>query len=38
MIPGTIADTWPAAGRGAATSLFTASVFIGPVLGPIVGG
>lgn len=33
---GIIADVWDAAGRGLATSLFTASVFLGPVLGPIV--
>jgi len=35
---GVIADMWDAAGRGPATSLFVACVFIGPVLGPIVGG
>jgi hypothetical protein len=35
---GVIADIWPAVGRGPATSLFTASVFLGPVLGPIVAG
>ncbi|PPR04190.1 hypothetical protein CVT24_010738 [Panaeolus cyanescens] len=35
---GVIADIWPAIGRGPATSLFTASVFLGPVLGPIVAG
>ncbi|KAK0217527.1 MFS polyamine transporter [Armillaria nabsnona] len=35
---GIIADVWPALGRGPATSLFSASVFMGPVLGPIVGG
>ncbi|KAF8070036.1 MFS general substrate transporter [Lyophyllum atratum] len=35
---GVIADIWSAAGRGPATSLFTASVFLGPVLGPIVSG
>ncbi|KAF8154437.1 MFS polyamine transporter [Crassisporium funariophilum] len=35
---GVIADIWSAAGRGPATSLFTASVFLGPVLGPIVAG
>jgi DHA1 family multidrug resistance protein-like MFS transporter len=32
---GLIADVWDPAGRGLATSLFTASVFLGPVLGPI---
>ncbi|KAK7451300.1 hypothetical protein VKT23_012641 [Stygiomarasmius scandens] len=35
---GVIADVWPALGRGPATSLFSASTFLGPVLGPIVGG
>jgi len=37
-IIGLIADIWPPVGRGPATSLFTASVFLGPVLGPIVEG
>lgn len=37
-IGGFITDIWPPVGRGPATSLFTASVFLGPVLGPIVGG
>jgi hypothetical protein len=35
---GVIADIWDAAGRGPATSLFVACVFLGPVLGPIVSG
>ncbi|KIK59308.1 hypothetical protein GYMLUDRAFT_44678 [Collybiopsis luxurians FD-317 M1] len=35
---GVIADIWPALGRGPATSLFSASTFLGPVLGPLVGG
>ncbi|RDB16604.1 hypothetical protein Hypma_002799 [Hypsizygus marmoreus] len=35
---GVIADIWSAVGRGPATSLFTASVFIGPVIGPIISG
>ncbi|KAF9556864.1 MFS polyamine transporter [Agrocybe pediades] len=35
---GLIADIWSAVGRGPATSLFTASVFLGPVLGPIIAG
>ncbi|PPQ75171.1 hypothetical protein CVT26_008701 [Gymnopilus dilepis] len=35
---GLIADIWPAIGRGPATSLFTAAVFIGPVTGPIIAG
>jgi DHA1 family multidrug resistance protein-like MFS transporter len=32
---GLIADIWDPAGRGLATSMFTAAVFLGPVLGPI---
>ncbi|KAF7969482.1 hypothetical protein HWV62_27281 [Athelia sp. TMB] len=35
---GVIADVWDGAGRGPATSLFTACVFLGPVMGPIIGG
>ncbi|KAK4048783.1 hypothetical protein OIV83_004549 [Microbotryomycetes sp. JL201] len=35
---GVVADMWDAVGRGPAMSLFSASVFMGPVLGPIVGG
>ena len=35
---GVIADIWQAEKRGVAVSLFTASVFMGPVLGPIVSG
>ncbi|KAF5372326.1 hypothetical protein D9615_009282 [Tricholomella constricta] len=35
---GVIADIWSAEGRGPATSMFTASVFLGPVMGPIVSG
>ncbi|KAJ7732657.1 MFS general substrate transporter [Mycena metata] len=35
---GLIADIWPVEGRGTATSLFAASVFLGPVTGPIVAG
>ncbi|KAL0567040.1 hypothetical protein V5O48_014955 [Marasmius crinis-equi] len=35
---GVIADIWSVLGRGLATSLFSASIFIGPVAGPIVGG
>ncbi|EPQ31185.1 uncharacterized protein PFL1_01373 [Pseudozyma flocculosa PF-1] len=35
---GLIADLWDPVGRGFAMSVFSASVFIGPVLGPIVGG
>ncbi|THV03329.1 MFS polyamine transporter [Dendrothele bispora CBS 962.96] len=35
---GLLADIWPAKGRGPATSIFSASVFLGPVLGPLIGG
>lgn len=35
---GVIADIFPADSRGPATSLFTAGVFLGPVIGPIVSG
>ncbi|KAJ9479051.1 putative Polyamine transporter 3 (putative) [Pseudozyma hubeiensis] len=35
---GVIADMWDPVGRGFAMSLFSCSVFIGPVMGPIVGG
>ncbi|KAJ7600529.1 major facilitator superfamily domain-containing protein [Mycena floridula] len=35
---GLIADLWSAAGRGSAASLYSACVFFGPVMGPIVGG
>lgn len=35
---GFIADIWDPVGRGYAMSLFSCSVFIGPVMGPIVGG
>ena len=35
---GVIADIFSAEGRGMATSLFAAGVFLGPVLGPIVSG
>ena len=38
LLSGIIADIWDAVGRGPATSLFTAAVFVGPVLGPIVSG
>ena len=34
---GIIADMWDPVGRGFAMSLFSCSVFIGPVLGPIIG-
>ncbi|PFH45654.1 hypothetical protein AMATHDRAFT_71263 [Amanita thiersii Skay4041] len=35
---GLIADIWSAEIRGLATSLFTAGVFLGPVLGPLISG
>ena len=35
---GIISDIFSADGRGLATSLFTAGVFLGPVMGPIVSG
>lgn len=35
---GVIADMWDPVGRGYAMSVFSCSVFIGPVMGPIVGG
>ncbi|CCF52968.1 putative mfs-multidrug-resistance transporter [Ustilago hordei] len=35
---GVIADMWDPVGRGYAMSLFSCAVFIGPVMGPIVGG
>jgi MFS transporter, DHA1 family, multidrug resistance protein len=35
---GVIVDLWDPVSRGAATSLFTVCVFLGPVMGPIVGG
>ncbi|BGP20179.1 hypothetical protein JCM10213v2_008314 [Rhodosporidiobolus nylandii] len=35
---GVIADIWGPVHRGQAMSLFNASVFVGPVIGPIIGG
>lgn len=35
---GVIADIWDPVGRGLATSIFTAAVFVGPVCGPLIGG
>ncbi|KAJ7768095.1 major facilitator superfamily domain-containing protein [Mycena maculata] len=35
---GVIADIWSVEKRGPAASLFSASVFLGPVMGPIVAG
>jgi DHA1 family multidrug resistance protein-like MFS transporter len=35
---GLIADIWDPVGRGPAMSVFSASVFVGPVMGPIIGG
>jgi multidrug resistance protein len=34
---GVIADIWDPVSRGIATSMFASAVFLGPVLGPIVG-
>ena len=34
---GIIADIWDPSTRGIATSVFTMSVFLGPVLGPVIG-
>ncbi|KAJ7881363.1 MFS polyamine transporter [Mycena olivaceomarginata] len=38
FLGGAIADIWDAEKRGTAVSLFAASVFIGPVAGPLVAG
>ncbi|KAJ5150233.1 hypothetical protein N7448_001811 [Penicillium atrosanguineum] len=35
---GTIADMFPASQRGIAVSLFAAAPFLGPTIGPIIGG
>lgn len=35
---GLIADIWDSEGRGPATSVFSTTVFLGPVLGPLVSG
>ena len=35
---GLIVDIWDPVNRGYATALFSAGVFVGPVLGPIAGG
>jgi MFS family permease len=37
-LSGVIVDIWPTTGRGPSTALFTASVFWGSALGPVVGG
>jgi DHA1 family multidrug resistance protein-like MFS transporter len=34
---GIIADIWDPSTRGIATSVFTMNVFLGPVLGPVIG-
>jgi MFS transporter, DHA1 family, multidrug resistance protein len=34
---GFIADIWDAVGRGVAITIFSAAVFVGPIVGPIVG-
>ena len=35
---GVVADVWGAEHRGTAITLFTSSVFMGPVFGPVVSG
>lgn len=35
---GVIADIWDPVGRGTAMSIFSATVWIGPATGPIIGG
>ena len=35
---GVLVDIWDPITRGTATALFSAGIFVGPVLGPIVGG
>ncbi|THH06667.1 hypothetical protein EW146_g9542 [Bondarzewia mesenterica] len=35
---GFIADVWDPVGRGTATSVFSSTVFLGPVMGPIISG
>ncbi|KAI0049050.1 MFS general substrate transporter [Auriscalpium vulgare] len=35
---GVMADIWDPINRGIATSVFAAAVFLGPVIGPVVGG
>ena len=35
---GMISDLWDAKGRGPALNLFVGTLFMGPVLGPIVSG
>jgi DHA1 family multidrug resistance protein-like MFS transporter len=35
---GSIADVWEPVGRGRAVSIYSATVFVGPILGPIIGG
>lgn len=35
---GVVADMWGPNGRGPAMSVYSATVFLGPVLGPVVGG
>ena len=35
---GVLVDIWDPITRGTATALFSAGIFFGPVLGPIIGG
>lgn len=38
LVGGTLADLWPAAQRGVPMAAFSAAPFIGPAIGPLVGG
>jgi MFS transporter, DHA1 family, multidrug resistance protein len=35
---GIVADIWDPVTRGLATTIFSTMIFLGPVIGPIVGG
>jgi DHA1 family multidrug resistance protein-like MFS transporter len=35
---GVVADIWDPLTRGLATNIFSTMIFLGPVLGPVVGG
>ncbi|PRP84230.1 hypothetical protein PROFUN_08430 [Planoprotostelium fungivorum] len=38
VVAGNLADIWPTRQRGVAIAVYTAAVYMGPLLGPIVGG
>lgn len=38
LVGGTLADLWPTAERGVPMAAFSAAPFIGPAIGPLVGG